>query len=110
MFIMDGICYAGSFEENIKVTEVKPLVGRMLLLTFSTGEKRLFDTKSLKGSAFSVLDDEAVFSKPSLFHGIVTWDDGKVDVAPETMYHDSVAYESEDACMVCEPSRPYSAK
>ncbi|MBO7061549.1 MAG: DUF2442 domain-containing protein [Fibrobacter sp.] len=97
MFIMDGICYAGSFQENIKVTEAKPLVGRMLLLTFSTGEKRLFDTNSLKGSAFSVLDDDKIFRNPSIFHGVVTWDNGNVDVAPETLYHDSIAYESEDA-------------
>lgn len=94
---MDGICYAGSFQENIKVTEAKPLVGRMLLLTFSTGEKRLFDTNSLKGSAFSVLDDDKIFRNPSIFHGVVTWDNGNVDVAPETLYHDSIAYESEDA-------------
>ena len=75
----------------------KPLVGRMLLLTFSTGEKRLFDTNSLKGSAFSVLDDDKIFRNPSIFHGVVTWDNGNVDVAPETLYHDSIAYESEDA-------------
>ena len=97
MFIIDGICYAGSFQENIKVTEAKPLVGRMLLLTFSTGEKRLFDTNTLKGSAFSVLDDDKIFRNPSIFHGVVTWDNGNVDVAPETLYHDSIAYESEDA-------------
>ena len=97
MFIMDGICYAGSFQENIKVTEAKPLVGRMLLLTFSTGEKRLFDTNSLKGSAFSVLDADKIFRNPRIFHGVVTWDNGNVDVAPETLYHDSIAYESEDA-------------
>ena len=97
MFIMDGICYAGSFQENIKVTEAKPLVGRMLLLTFSTGEKRLFDTNTLKGSAFSVLDDDKIFRNPSIFHGVVTGDNGNVDVAPETLYHDSIAYESEDA-------------
>ena len=100
MFIMDGVCYAGSFQENIKVTEAKPLVGRMLLLTFSTGEKRLFDTNLLKGSAFSVLDDDKVFRNPSIFHGVVTWDNGNVDVAPETLYHDSIAYECEDACQV----------
>lgn len=100
MFIMDGICYAGSYQENIKVTEVKPLVGRMLLLTFSTGEKRLFDTNNLKGSAFSVLDDEKVFNNPSLFHGIVTWDNGNIDIAPETLYHDGMAYNCDDQILM----------
>ena len=41
MYIKNGICYAGKFEEGIKVSEVKPLRGMMMLVTFSTGEKRL---------------------------------------------------------------------
>ena len=42
MYIKNGICYAGKLEEGIKVSEVKPLRGMMMLVTFSTGEKRLF--------------------------------------------------------------------
>ena len=38
MYIKDDICYAGELKENIKVTAVKPLRGRMMLVTFSTGE------------------------------------------------------------------------
>ena len=44
MYIKNGICYAGKMQEDIRVTEAKPLRGGMLLVTFSTGEKRLFDT------------------------------------------------------------------
>ena len=39
MYIKNGICYAGKFEEGIKVSEVKPLRGMIMLVTFSTGEK-----------------------------------------------------------------------
>ena len=39
MYIKNGICYAGELVENIKVVEAKPLRGRMLLVTFSTGEE-----------------------------------------------------------------------
>ena len=47
MYIRGGICYAGEYQEDIKVTAAKPLSGRMLLLTFSTGEQRLFDAARL---------------------------------------------------------------
>ena len=93
MYILKDICYAGQMEEGIKVTEARPLRGGILLVTFSTGEKRLFDTTTLHGPAFAALADEAVFNHPVLFHGVITWNDGKIDVAPETVYRDSYAYE-----------------
>ena len=80
-------------QDNIKVTEVKPLRGGILLVTFSTGEKRLFDTAQLKGSAFKPLQDEEIFSKPVLFHGVITWNNGEIDIAPEYVYQESFAYE-----------------
>ena len=42
MYVLNDICYAGEMKEGIKVTEAKPLRGGMMLVTFSTGEKRLF--------------------------------------------------------------------
>ena len=60
MYIIDDVCYAGEKTQNIKVKEAKVLRGGMLLLTFSTGEQRLFDTTLLKGSAFEPLKDEKV--------------------------------------------------
>ena len=94
MYIVDDICYAGELREGIKVTEAKPLRGGMLLVTFSTGEKRLFDTTTLKGPAFAPLADEAIFSHPTLFHGVITWNNGEIDIAPEMVYQNSYAYES----------------
>ena len=96
MYIIDDICYAGKFQEDIKIIEAVPLQGRMMLVTFSTGEKRLFDTTKLQGSAFDILDDEEIFNKPALFHGIITWNEGAVDIAPETVYRESLAYSSKD--------------
>jgi hypothetical protein len=97
MYIKDDICYAGELKEEIKVVEVKPLRGRMLLVTFSTGEQRLFDATTLEGSAFKPLEDEKVFNTPKLFHGVITWNNGEIDIAPETVYRDSYAYDSEMA-------------
>ena len=94
MYILNDICYAGEMQEGIKVTEAKPLRGGMMLVTFSTGEKRLFDTTLLEGSAFAPLADEKIFSNPVLFHGVITWNNGEIDIAPETVYQESYAYES----------------
>ena len=55
--------------------------------------KRLFDTTTLQGAAFAPLADEEVFSHPVLFHGVITWADGEIDIAPETVYRDSYAYD-----------------
>lgn len=93
MYILNDICYAGQMQDGIKVLEAKPLRGGMLLVTFSTGEKRLFDTTVLMGPAFSALADEKVFAHPVLFHGVITWNNGEIDIAPETVYRDSYAYE-----------------
>ena len=38
MYIKDDICYAGELSDNIKVAEVKPLHGGMMLVAFSTGK------------------------------------------------------------------------
>ncbi len=36
-----------------------------------------------------------VFMKPVLFHGVITWNNGEIDIAPETVYRESFAYDSE---------------
>ena len=95
MFIVNDICYAGKMENGIRITEVKPVRGGILLVTFSTGEKRLFDTTLLKGEAFEPLKREEIVNHPVLFHGVISWNNGEIDIAPETVYRDSYAYEIE---------------
>ena len=96
VYIVDDVCYAGELVEGIKVTKVELLRGRMMLVTFSTGEKRLFDTTELNGSAFEVLDNEEVFNNPEIFRGVITWDNGKVDIAPEMVYKKSYEYTAKE--------------
>lgn len=48
MYIKDDICYAGEMQDGIKVVEARPLRGGMMLVTFSTGEKSLFDVTLLQ--------------------------------------------------------------
>lgn len=95
MYIINDICYAGSLQEGIKVSAVEPLRGGMLLVTFSTGERRLFDPTRLQGAAFAPLKDEAICIRPVLFHGVITWNNGEIDIAPEAVYQNSYAYNRE---------------
>ena len=92
MYIIDDVCYAGELTEGIKVEQAKPLVGGIILLTFSTGEKRLLDTTLLKGTAFKALEDEKFFKNVNVVCGIMSWGNGEVDIAPETAYELSYPY------------------
>ena len=95
MFVMNNICYAGQMQAGIKVTDARPLRGGMLLVSFSTGEKRLLDTTKLRGGAFAPLAEGDLWAKPVLFHGVITWNNGEIDIAPEAVYQQSYAYDSE---------------
>lgn len=92
MYEVDGICYAGSPMNEIRVVSATPLRGGMLLVKFASGEERLFDTTELKGSVFETLRDEQVFSDLKVEHGFVSWADGEIDVAPEYMYEHGLPY------------------
>ncbi len=48
----------------------------------------------MKGGAFEPLKDEKVLKDFAIFHGVMTWMNGEIDIAPETMYAESYAYDS----------------
>lgn len=89
MFISNGFVYGGYPRETIKVLSVKPLDDFMMIVTFSTGENRLFDATILNGPVFEPLKDPCVYKNPVVDHGVVTWLDGEIDCAPEYMYKNS---------------------
>lgn len=93
MYIINGIAYAGNREAETEIISVKPLEDMMMLLTFSSGETRLFDATVLTGPAFEPLKDPEIFKAAELDHGVVTWMDGDIDCAPEFMYEHSYTYE-----------------
>ncbi len=93
MFEFNGIVYANEFKKSIKVVDAKVTDYLMMLLTFSTGEKRVFDASILSGSAFEPLKDESIFQNFKIVHGAVTWMDEDIDCAPEYMYEHSYAYD-----------------
>lgn len=93
MFEINGIVYANEHNDLLKITEAKVTDHLMMLLTFSTGEKRVFDATVLTGPAFKPLENDAVFEDFKIVHGALTWMDEEIDCAPEFMYRHSYAYE-----------------
>lgn len=93
MFEINGIVYASEFNELLKITSAKVTGYKMMLLTFSSGEKRVFDATILKGSVFEPLNNNKIFENFKISHGVITWMDEMIDCAPEYMYENSYAYE-----------------
>ena len=94
MYIVNGVAYAGTAVQDVSVMAVKPLDDMMMLVTFASGERRLYDaTQLLEYPAFQPLKDEAVFKAVRVDHGVVTWMDGDIDIAPATMYATSFPYD-----------------
>lgn len=97
MYVVDGICYAGSPADEIRITETKPLQGGMLLVRLTSGEKRLFDTTIIEGSAFEPLRQGIAQETVEVFHGFLTWLGGQIDLTPEYVYEHSIAYDEAPA-------------
>ena len=100
MYEIDGICYAGTRSEDVRIVEAIPLVGGMLLVTFLSGERRLFDTTTVTGSAFAPLRDGTAQATVRVEHGFVSWLDGAIDLAPEYVYGHSLAYDDAPATVM----------
>ena len=94
MYIENGIAHAGIPSKEIRIRSVKALDDMMMILTFTSGEKRLYDaTQLLQYPAFQPLRDESVFKTAAVEYGTVVWNDGEIDIAPETMYANSFVYD-----------------
>ena len=65
---------------------VKPIEDYQLLVTFKTGENRIYDAKPLiKGDWFGQLKDISKFNTAKIVSNTVEWDDGQ-DIAPDELY------------------------
>ena len=95
MYIVDDIAYAGNLNSNdLKVTDIKIISELCMLVTFSNGEKKIFDAKYLINyPAYKKLEDFEVFKKAYIENGIIIWDNGSIDIAPNTVYQKSYEYE-----------------
>ena len=75
----------------LDVVRVKPQPGYRLHLEFENSEKRIFDVSPyLENGIFCQLKDPSVFYRAYIDGGTVAWP-GEIDIAPETLYDDSVS-------------------
>jgi hypothetical protein len=75
----------------LDVTAVETTADFALLLTFENGERRRFNMRPLLGrKPFEGLQAPQRFAEARVAYGTVVWP-GEIDVAPETLYADSVA-------------------
>ncbi len=95
MFIKDGIAYAGEPKAEMSIISVRVTGELSMLVTFSTGETRVFDAAYLlEQPVFKPLNDQGVFAAFQIDRGVVTWCGGDLDIAPEAMYQHSFEYDA----------------
>ena len=87
MFERDGIIYADDQVPVLKILNVIPKDNYQLIMSFSTGEVKVFDAKTLigKGNVFDKLVDIDYFMQAHVDFGTVVWDE-TLDIAPEYLY------------------------
>ncbi len=84
MYEVNGIVYAGNPKPMKKVIYAQYLGNRIIRAAFNTGEVVDVDfSRNFDGSAFAPLKDENVLKQFEIQHGVLTWRDGDIDVAPE---------------------------
>jgi Protein of unknown function (DUF2442) len=73
------------------VVSVNPKSDFQIDLEYSNGERRRFDMRPLlEMKPWSRIAAPALFSRVAVNYGTVVWP-GDIDIAPETLYDDSVA-------------------
>ncbi len=93
MFEFQGRVYASKPTGLLKVMNATVVDDLCMLVMFNTGEIRLFDASELLScEVFEPLADRAVFESFSIDHGVITWNDGAIDIAPEGLYRRSFEY------------------
>jgi len=96
MYIIDDVAYAGEIISPLKVIAVKTMEDYKLWIKFSNNEQRIFDFKPLLAfPCYEPLKEETVFNSVFIERGIVVWEDGNIDIAPEKLYEDGAIVKDE---------------
>lgn len=91
MYVKDGIAYSDNQEYLPRVQSVKALEDYHLFMRFTDGAERIYDVQPLLSSeAFSPLSDVETFNSVYVDYGCPVWNNGEIDLAPETIYQEGV--------------------
>ncbi|WEV68058.1 DUF2442 domain-containing protein [Bifidobacterium sp. ESL0769] len=95
MFVQNGIVYADSPIKEMEVRDARVTGDHIMVVTFSNGETRLCDFTEMFDDvpAFAPLRDEAVFEDFRIDDGVLTWQDGSIDIAASYLYNHSYEYD-----------------
>lgn len=78
----------------LDVVNVEPISEFKLFIEFENHEKRIFDVSPyLNMGIFFKLKDIKIFNRVFIEGGTVMWP-GEIDIAPETLYDESIAVAS----------------
>lgn len=87
MYELNGYMYAGTIAPMLEAIWVEARPDHVLLVQFNDGAIRSYDVKPiLHLPVFQPLQDEAVFNQVDLVFGAPTWQNGEIDIDPETIY------------------------
>ena len=87
MYVYEGYVYGSQPDSELIVIDARVVDDLCMLVTFSTGETRLLDaTELLEFEAFKPLANKTVFEDFAVEYGVITWNDGSIDIAPEGLY------------------------
>ena len=74
----------------LDIVKVKPLPDYQLELEFENGERKRFDMRPLlEQRPWNRITSPLLFERARVEYGTVVWP-GEIDIAPETLYDDSV--------------------
>lgn len=91
MYIVNDIAYAGEQKTIIKAKSVKANSDFTLTVDFTDGKRKIFDFKPLFDlPCYKPLKDIKCFEGAYIDCGAVCWNDGEIDIAPETLYIEGV--------------------
>ena len=87
MYELNGVVYADDPKPLPKVCGIRPLPDYKLWLRFNTGEVKIYDCKHLlEHKIFAPLSDVSFFNSVYIDYGTAVWDNGNIDIDPETLY------------------------
>ena len=87
MLVKDGICYPNNQTPILSVAGCSIVDESRMRVRFSTGETRIVDVSPLfQIPIFASLKNRETLQAFSIDHGVLCWQDGDIDIAPEWLF------------------------